>query len=1162
MSSVNKFVHLHVQTEYSLSNSVLRIKELTSTVAGRDMGAVAVTDRCNIYAAVKFFADAVRRGIKPIIGVDLPICATGEKDRTFRLTVLTMDRTGYRNLCELVTEAYLQQGDRGIPALTRASLSGRTAGLIALSGAQEGELGFALAGGAGQKRVDECLRAYAGLFPDRFYVELRRIGLAGEDEYNEVATDAARRYGLPVAATNSVQFVDPEDHEQHEVRVCIHDGRILNDARRPRKYTDRQYLRSPAEMEALFRDRPEAIVNTVEIAKRCNYALEFGDYFLPHFPVPQGQTAESHLEAKARHGLSARLQGLTRTDRSLYEQRLEKELDVISEMGFPGYFLIVADFVSWAKANHIPVGPGRGSGAGSLVAWVLGITELDPIAHGLLFERFLNPERVSLPDFDIDFCMEGRDRVIEYVADYYGREKVAQIITYGTMAARAVVRDVGRAMGLPYGYVDKIAKLVPFQVGMTLENALKQEELLRERYEQDPEVKQLIDTALALEGLARNVGKHAGGVVIAPSKLTEFAPLYCERGSDQTLTQFDKDDLEAIGLVKFDFLGLRTLTIIARAIDRINRRLGERGQAPVDMETLPLDDPDTYELIKSGQTTSLFQLESRGMKDLIKRLSPDSFQELIALVALFRPGPLQSGMMEDFIDRKHGRQPISYLHPLLEPILEQTYGVILYQEQVMEIARVLSGYSLGAADLLRRAMGKKKAEEMARQREVFLKGARGRGVDAATATTIFDLMEKFAYYGFNKSHSAAYAVLTYQTAWLKAHFPAEFMAAALSSDMDNTDRVVDLISDCRDMNIEVLPPDVNSGYHNFETTAQGRILYGLGAIKGLGQGVVTSIVEAREAGGAFRDLFDFCERVDPKRLNKRALESLICAGAAESLGSHRAALLATMPTALELAHQRTRAQGQGELFGSQSASEQVRRLKDVPQWDKRKVLSAERETLGLYFSGHPIEEYREHLDRLVDARLCDLKPTSDRNVTVGGLISAIRTMNTRRGDRMAFVTLDDQTARVELAVFSDLYSEKREAIRKDNLVVVYGQVTVDEYTGGFRMAAEKLYDWEEARIAFTDRIVLHFQNGEIRKGRCIDRLHEVVAEYGRGACPIWIRYANEEAEGILKLGESWGVRPASALVDALVEVVGEGRVEIVFRRNMDHGATEAVDHAA
>ncbi|MDZ7841374.1 MAG: DNA polymerase III subunit alpha [Gammaproteobacteria bacterium] len=1162
MSSANTFVHLHVQTEYSLSNSVLRIKGLMSAVPERGMAAVAMTDRCNIYAAVKFFKAAIDHGIKPIIGVDLPIVRLDQQGRTHRLTLLTMDRDGYRNLCELVTEAYARQQEYGVPALARESLSGRTQGLIALSGAQEGELGQALASGANRKRVDGLLSAYTTLFPDRFYIETRRVGLSGEGAYNEAAVHTARRGGLPVVATNSVQFIDPSEHENHEVRVCIHDGRILNDSRRPTKYTDQQYLRTPAEMQALFSDCPEAVANSVEIAKRCNFALEFGDYFLPHFTVPEGRTAESYLAEKAREGLVRRLSDAAGVDREEYEARLEKELGVISQMGFPGYFLIVADFISWAKKNDIPVGPGRGSGAGSLVAWVLGITELDPIYHGLLFERFLNPERVSLPDFDIDFCMAGRDRVIEYVADYYGRDKVAQIITYGTMAARAVVRDVGRVMGLSYGYVDKIAKLVPFQVGMTLDAALEQEELLRDRYEQDEEVRQLIDTAGALEGLARNVGRHAGGVVIAPSRLTEFAPLYCERGSEQPLTQFDKDDLEAIGLVKFDFLGLRTLTIIARAIDRINRRKRNGDGPPVDLDSMPLDDPDTYELIKSGRTTSLFQLESRGMKDLIKRLSPDNFQDLVALVALFRPGPLQSGMVDDFIDRKHGRQALSYQHPLLEPVLKPTYGVILYQEQVMEIARVLGGYSLGAADLLRRAMGKKKPEEMARQREVFQNGARDRKVDPDTASTIFDLMEKFAGYGFNKSHSAAYALLTYQTAWLKAHYPSEFMAAALSSDMDNTDRVVDLISDCRDMGIDVLPPNVNTGWYSFETNGEGAILYGLGAIKGLGQGVIEAVVEARSDGGPFRDLFDFCERVDPRRLNKRALESLIGAGAADPLGPHRAALLATMPTALELAQQRNRSEGQGELFGEQSGSDQVRRFRDVAPWNKEKMLTAERETLGLYFSGHPIDRHRRYLDRIVDASLRDLKPTSDRNVTVGGLISAIRTMNTRRGDRMAFVTLDDQTARVELAVFSDLYGEKREAIRKDNLVVVYGEVKVDEYTGGFKMSAEKLYDWDEARLAFTSRVVLRLENGEIRRGRNIDRLRELVAEHGRGNVPLWIQYANDEAEGLLKLGPDWHVRPTTAFVEALMEAFGDDRVEVVFNPRIDHTESSDVDHAA
>jgi len=1137
----------------------------------RGMGAVAMTDRCNIYGAVKFFRQAVDCGIKPIVGVDLPIRRPDDdyQGKTCRLTLLTLNSIGYRNLCELVTDAYLKQRDTGAPALTRSSLKGRTDGLIALSGAQEGEVGRALTGGMTQKRLDELLQAYQSLFPDRFYLELRRIGLPREDDYNEAALHTGRVKGLPVVATNSVQFVNAADHEHHEVRVCIHDGRILNDARRPKKYTDRQYLRAPSEMAELFSDCPEAITNSVEIAKRCNYALEFGDYYLPHFPVPRGLTADTHLETQAREGLRQRLACLSVADPSEYQQRLDKELGVINQMGFAGYFLIVADFITWAKDNEIPVGPGRGSGAGSVVAWVLGITELDPIAHGLLFERFLNPERVSLPDFDIDFCMEGRDRVIEYVADHYGRDKVSQIITYGTMAARAVVRDVGRVMGLSYGYVDKIAKLVPFQVGMTLDKALEDEEQLKERYDQDDEVRQLIDVANALEGLARNVGKHAGGVVIAPSKLTDFAPLYRERGSEQTLTQFDKDDLEAIGLVKFDFLGLRTLTIIARAIDRINLKLkrrsaqgGETGTL-VDLDTMPLDDPDTYALIQSGKTTSLFQLESRGMKDLIKRLCPDSFQDLVALVALYRPGPLQSGMVEDFIDRKHGRQSSSYLHPLLEPILKPTYGVILYQEQVMEIARVLGGYSLGAADLLRRAMGKKKPEEMARQREVFLQGARQRDVNAETAATIFDLMEKFAGYGFNKSHSAAYALLTYQTAWLKAHYAAEFMAAALSSDMDNTDRVVALISDCRDMGIDILPPDVNAGYYYFETTEAGGILYGLGAIKGLGQGVIDAVVEARDAEGPFRDLFDFCERVDPRRLNKRALESLICAGAADALGPHRAATLATMPTALELANQRTRAEGQSDLFGEASGSDQVRRFSDTPEWSKERRLAAERDTLGLYFSGHPIDEYRSSLDSIVDARLGDLKPTRDRNVTVAGLISAVRTMNTRRGDRMAFVTLDDETARVELAVFSDLFAEKREAIRKDNLVVVYGQVTVDEYTGGFKMAAEKLYDWEEARTVFTERIVLNLQNSEIHNGRCADSLRGLVTSHGGGGCPIWIHYANHEAEGMLKLGEAWQVRPSTELVNALSETFGRDRVEVVFTRRVDHQADGAdVNHAA
>jgi DNA polymerase-3 subunit alpha len=872
---------------------------------------------------------------------------------------------------------------------------------------------------------------------------------------------------------------------------------VLNDQRRQRRFTPQQYLRSADEMIALFSDIPEAIQNSVEIAKRCNYFLEVGDYYLPNYPVPENLTPEQHLREKSRHGLTLRLEVKGIEADEAYWERLELELDVIAQMGFPGYFLIVADFIEWAKTNEIPVGPGRGSGAGSLVAYVLGITELDPIQHGLLFERFLNPERVSLPDFDIDFCIEGRDRVIDYVAGYYGREKVSQIITHGTMAARAVVRDVGRVMGMAYGHVDKIAKLIPFQVGVTLDQALKQEELLKEQYEKDDDVKQLMDTARALEGLPRNVGKHAGGVVIAPSALTEFTALYCEQGSEQTVTHLDKDDLETIGLVKFDFLGLRTLTIIDKTLRKVNQLRKDHNEEPIVLDKLDIDDPDTYQLLKSCRTTALFQLESRGMKDLIQRLQPDRFEDLIALVALYRPGPLQSGMVEDFIDRKHGRARLSYSHPALEPILKPTYGVILYQEQVMEIAKVLAGYSLGSADLLRRAMGKKKPEAMARQREVFLQGAHERGVEERTANHIFDLMEKFAGYGFNRSHSAAYALITYQTAWLKAHYPAQFMAAALSADMEHTDKIVTLIAECREMGLEVLSPDINHCEFSFEATQDGRILYGLGAVKGIGYAVIEAVVEARSQGGEFSDLFDLCERVDVKRVNRRAMESLIKSGALDSLGPHRASLMASLTTALNVAGQQSsdRSAGQSDLFGVSPPQQSIRAYRDAPEWSKDQVLAGEKETLGLYLSGHPIDAYRDELAQITDACLSELRPSEDRNIVVAGLVVGLRMMNTRRGDRMAFVTLDDKTARLEIAVFSDLFSKSRDALRKDNLFA----------------------------------------------------LENILESSPAGGCRVVFQYVTPSERVTLPAGQQWRVHPTGNLLKDVGDLVGEQAVRLVYK---------------
>jgi len=1148
------FVHLRVHSEYSLSDGIVRLEELVDAAAIAGMPAVAVTDLANLFGAVKFSQAAVKAGIKPILGSDVWIDNPADRNKPFRLALLCQDRTGYLNLNQMLTRAYSEGQHAGRPCLRREWLAAHSAGLIVLSGALDGDIGQALAAGH-MDAAAQLARDYSGWFPQRFYIELQRTGAPRQDEYVESAVGLAGRLQLPVVATNAVQFLTAGDFEAHEVRVCIQEGRTLTDSRRPRVFSAQQYFRSAGEMAELFQDIPEALANSVEIARRCNFRLDFTRYYLPDYPVEEGKTVDRMLREYAQAGLAARLARID-PDRDpdrqrQYQERLELELGVIINMGFAGYFLIVADFIQWARDNDVPVGPGRGSGAGSLVAYALGITALDPIRYELLFERFLNPERVSLPDFDVDFCIEGRDRVIEYVNRKYGAEKVSQIITHGTMAAKAVVRDVGRVLDHPYGYVDKIAKLIPHELDMTLDRALEIEPALKDRYDNEEDVRALIDTAKRLEGLARSAGKHAAGVVIAPAALTDFMPLYCEQGSRQFVTQFDMKDVETIGLVKFDFLGLRNLTIIDRAVKIINDRRAQAGEAPVVIDDLPLDDPGTYALLKSCKTTALFQLESRGMKDLIQRLQPDNFEEIVALVALFRPGPLQSGMVDDFINRKHKRVAVKYPHPSLEPILRPTYGVILYQEQVMQIARVLSGYTLGGADLLRRAMGKKKPEEMAKQRDVFVKGAEERGVKARLAADIFDLIEKFAGYGFNRSHSAAYALIAYQTAWLKAHYPAAFMAAVLSSDMDKTDKVVTMIAECRDMKLKVLPPDVNRCQYAFAVLDDETILYGLGAIKGLGQAAIEAILDARRQGGEFRDLFDFCRRINLQKVNRRVLESLIKAGAFDSLGTHRAALAASLNLALAAAEQQERAQAarQDDLFGlggaSEAAATPVAAYAEVPEWSEEQRLEGEKETLGLYLTGHPIARYESELRHIVDNTIAELKPVENKTVVVAGLVVGMRSMQTRRGDRMAFVTLDDRTGRMELAVFSDLFEKYRELLVKDALLVVEGQVSVDEYSGGFRMSAERLYHIDQARAVFASGLLIE-TDATLLAGGFMQELKQLLKAATPGTCPVVLLHDNGSAQAEIALGPEWKVAPGGPLLERLTGLAGAGRVRLLY----------------
>lgn len=1172
------FVHLRLHTEYSLVDGLVRVKPLIKAVAGAGMPAVAVTDMSNMCSLVKFYKAAMGAGVKPICGADIWMASAEEDGPLTRLTLLAMNAKGYRNLTELISRGWSEGQSNDLVIIQRDWVKEAAEGLIALSGAREGEVGIALL--AGDEALAETrLREWMQVFPDRFYLEVQRTSRVGDEEYLHAAVALADHVEAPLVATNDVRFIKQDDFEAHETRVCIGEGRTLDDPRRPRHYSDQQYLKSATEMWELFADLPEALENTVEIAKRCNIEVQLGKYFLPDFPTPGGMGIDDYLRHASFEGLEERLRVLLPKDtpdyeakKQVYIDRLNFELDIIIQMGFPGYFLIVMDFIQWAKNNGVPVGPGRGSGAGSLVAYVLKITDLDPLAYDLLFERFLNPERISMPDFDVDFCMDGRDRVIDYVAEKYGRNAVSQIITFGSMAAKAVVRDVARAQGKSYGLADRLSKMIPFEVGMTLEKAYEMEEPLREFLKNDEEAQEIWDMSLKLEGVVRGTGKHAGGVVIAPTKLTDFSPIACDEEGGGLVTQFDKDDVEQAGLVKFDFLGLRTLTIIKWAMEtihRIQKRDGAPDEELVNIDFIPLDDKKTYDMLQKAETTAVFQLESRGMKELIKKLKPDCLEDMIALVALFRPGPLQSGMVDDFINRKHGRAELSYPHPDyqyagLEPVLKPTYGIILYQEQVMQIAQVMGGYTLGQADMLRRAMGKKKPEEMAKQRGGFIEGCANNGIDAELAGNIFDLVEKFAGYGFNKSHSAAYGLVSYQTAWLKAHYPAPFMAAVLSADMHNTDKVVILVEECRNMKLRIDPPDVNVSEFKFTVNDDGRIVYGLGAVKGVGEGPVEAIVECRASGGPFKDLFDFCNRVDLKRINKRTLEALIRSGALDRLGPYyqdelkayqasvdknRAVLLASMEEAVQSAEQTARSAESGhmDLFGGLFAEPEAdvyanhRKARELPIKER---LKGEKDTLGIYLSGHPIDEYEGEIRRFARQRIVELKPARDTQ-TIAGMIVNLRVMKNKKGDKMGFITLDDRSGRIEASLFADAFASNQALLQNDALVVVEGEVSNDDFSGGLRLRAKRVMSLEEARTGLADSLRVKVAS-EALKGDRLRWLAELCSKH-KGACPVTLDYTGEEARALLQFGDAWRIDPADTLIQALRDQFGRDNVFLHYR---------------
>src|SRR3990167_1318266 len=1111
------------------------------------MPAIAITDISNMYATIKFYKAAMEAGIKPIIGVDIWIVESEKSKQNYRLTLLCQNNEGYRNLLKLISRSYFEGQETGTPVVQKSWLATYAPGLIALSG-QDGDIGAALRS-QDKNSAKACLHHWQSIFPSRFYLEISRVGKSQEENYIHMVLQLAESTSTPLVASNDVKFLQRSDFEAHEARVCIQQGSTLNDPRRTRCYTDQQYLRDQNEMQQLFADIPEALANTVEIAKRCNLNFTLGQNRLPHYQVPEGFTSESYLSKTANQGLEERLQKLfdAQTEifsvqRRPYDLRLTHELEVINKMGFAGYFLIVADFIQWAKENNIPVGPGRGSGPGSLVAYTLKITDLDPLTHDLLFERFLNPERISMPDFDIDFCIEGRDRVIEYVMDKHGHESVAQIITYGTMAAKAVVRDVGRVLGLSYGFVDKIAKLIPFELGITLEKALAQEPLLRERYKQEDDVRMLIDLARKLEGIVRNVGKHAGGIVITPGKLTDFTPLYCESNDGaHAITQYDKDDVEAVGLVKFDFLGLKTLTIIEHSLTVINKELAQQKQSAIDISLIPLNDPLTFKLLKDCQTTAIFQLESHGMRDLIKRLQPDCFEDLVALVALFRPGPLQSGMVDDFINRKHCRAKVIYPHPKLEPILRPTYGVILYQEQVMQIAQVLAGYTLGAADILRRAMGKKKAEEMANQRESFCQGAIKNGVGKETATHIFDLMEKFAGYGFNKSHSAAYALIAYQTAWLKTHYPTEFMAAVLSADMDKTEKVLYYLKECRSLELTILPPDINHSVYRFQALNNKTICYGLGAIKGIGQTAVDNIAMVREKEGPFKNLFDFCKRIDLHKNNRRTLEALIKSGSLDTIDSNRAQLKASLNHALSHAEQTLHDQtsGQQDLLAACEPTHSAPTIITAP-WTDAVRLQGEKETLGFYLSGHPVNAYLDELLQFVTCRLNALDHIIHKSARLAGIVTHIRIKQTKRGDRIAIFALDDGESSIEVVCFSEPFQKFRSLIVEDKLLVIEGECKLDEFSNQPRITARIIYSLEEARSQFAKSLMITLNDEPQRE---MSSFQSLLTPYLGGSCLVQFNFLQAGLRGSIKLDKKWSIKPLDALLAMLRE---EMQVEVMY----------------
>ncbi len=1149
------FVHLRCHSEYSIVDGIVRIDDYVKHAVDDQMPALALTDLSNLFGAIKFYKAARSKGVKPIIGCDIWLENTSNRDQPSRALLLCQSHAGYLLLCQLISRAYLSNQYRGRAEFKREWFSEcGTEGLLMLSGALAGDVGQA----CGQENLDLALKLAAdwqALFPGRFYIEVQRVGSTNgnEEGYIQQARQIASQLKLPIVATHPIQFTTPDDFRAHEARTCISEGYVLADTRRPKYFTTEQYFKTQAEITHLFDDMPEALANSVEIAKRCNLALTLGKNYLPNFPTPNNESLNEYLVDAARIGLVQRLAVLypdasvRANKQQSYHDRLDFETKVINQMGFAGYFLIVADFINWAKHNGVPVGPGRGSGAGSVVAYSLGITDLDPLEYNLLFERFLNPDRVSMPDFDIDFCQEGRDRVIDYVKQKYGLDAVSQIATFGTMAAKAVIRDVGRVLDLPFHFVDGISKLIPMELGITLTDALVKEPQLAERRENEEELRELLELALRLEGLVRNVGMHAGGVLISPGKISDFSPIYCQPDGASLVSQYDKDDVEAVGLVKFDFLGLRTLTILELALVNANKQRADSDLLPLSFATLPLNDKATFQLLKTANTTAVFQLESRGMKDMLKQALPDCFEDIIALVALYRPGPMD--LIPDYCRRKHGKQRVEYPHPLTEAILKETYGIAVYQEQVMQIAQVVAGYSLGGADLLRRAMGKKKQEEMDDQRKTFTEGAVKNNMTERQATELFDLLEKFAGYGFNKSHAAAYAMVAYQTAYLKAHYPAAFLASTMSADMNNTDSVRIFYEDCAPNQIEVLPPDVNQSEFKFKPVNKSQILYGLGAVKGTGAAAIEVILQARAKDGPFKDLFDFCNRLDLRKVNRRVVESLIRAGAFDQVSQdqtppNRNALLAGVAMAMAAAEQNNANSNQDSLFG-EAVDNAVNVLPSVPAWTEQQRLQEEKAALGFFFSGHPYWAYQKDLSQFVSTTLANLAPKEQPQL-LAGIVSGVRNRMTARG-KMAIVGLDDGTTRIEVVVGNDLLNQSQHLLKDDQLIIVEGRVSNDEFSGGIRVNARKLHDLSSIRNSRASflKVSCNGQADAVKLKELLKPYCKSASDETRG-CAVKVEYHNASSKVELMLGNNWRVDLHEDLIAGLSAWLSRENVKILY----------------